>query len=47
MPTYTCKICDYETDRKSSIDVHNISKKHLKNTEFDKLKNLKNKNKLI
>ena len=26
---YVCKICDYSTTRKSSIDKHNLSKRHL------------------
>jgi len=37
MPKYICECCNYETDRKSSYDKHNISIKHQKN--------LQNKNK--
>jgi uncharacterized C2H2 Zn-finger protein len=34
MVKYICEICKYETDRKSSIDNHNISKKHLTALKF-------------
>ena len=33
MAKYLCKICDYNTDRKHNLTLHNLSQKHLKNIE--------------
>jgi len=40
---YCCKICNYKTDRKSNLDNHNNSKKHIKLKNGSKIKqNLSN-----
>jgi hypothetical protein len=33
MPIYICECCKYKTNRKSSYDKHNETRKHIRNIE--------------
>jgi hypothetical protein len=35
---YCCEICDYNTDRKSNLDNHNLSAKHIKSMNSNEIK---------
>lgn len=46
MPEYRCECCNYTTNKKSTFDTHNVSKKHLEkmNTSSDDVKSEKSIN---
>jgi hypothetical protein len=37
---YCCKICDYNTDRKSNLNNHNLSAKHIKSMNSNEIKQI-------
>jgi hypothetical protein len=37
---YYCEICDYNTDRKSNLDNHNLSAKHIKSMNSNEIKQI-------